>query len=257
MDADSGLLTQINVLAAGGDEARDAVELVRAEQTVHGNQIEGLSIDGAGFHGPMLRELEGPAGPAAQAETAAQTRREVNPPSLGLGVKVFVPPKPESNEGRFTNSAFILNADGASVPCPAGQTSTSSYYHAGSHATNFRFTRATCEACPLKERCLAPTKKRAFGRAVTINDYDPEYRRIRQRAKTEEFAAVRREHPAVERKLNELMNHHDGRHAKYWGRAKVRVQELMTGFVVNTKRMIQLLLAPPRAELTENRAMIT
>ena len=47
MDADSGIITQIHVLEAGGDEARDAVDLVRVERAAHENQIEGLSIDGA------------------------------------------------------------------------------------------------------------------------------------------------------------------------------------------------------------------
>jgi len=249
MDADSGLLTQINVLAAGGDEARDAVELVRAEQTVHGNQIEGLSIDGAGFHGPMLRELEGPAGPAAQAETAAQTRREVNPPSLGLGVKVFVPPTAEPKTERFTAADFHLQEDGKAVTCPAGQTSQYQGREAGRNATVFRFQKATCEACPLLGQCMGQLGHGKSGRSVTKNDYEEEYARIRQRAQTETFAEVRREHPAVERKLNELMNHHGGRRARYWGRAKVHIQELMTGLVVNTKRIVALMI-PLRAEQT-------
>ena len=83
----------------------------------------------------------------------------------------------------------------------------------------------------------------AFGRSVSKNDYEAEYQRARERAKTDEFATVRREHPAVERKLNELLNHHGGRRARYWGRAKVNIQELMTGFVVNTKRIVTLLAA--------------
>ena len=76
---------------------------------------------------------------------------------------------------------------------------------------------------------------------MSKNDHEAEYQRARERAKTDEFAAVRREHPAVERKLNELLNHHGGRRARYWGRAKVHIQQLMTGFVVNTKRIVTLL----------------
>jgi len=73
MDADSGIITQIKVLEAGGDEARDAVDLVRAEQAAHGNQIEGLSIDGAGFNGQMLRELEGAAAEDTATEAGIRT----------------------------------------------------------------------------------------------------------------------------------------------------------------------------------------
>jgi len=54
---------------------------------------------------------------------------------------------------------------------------------------------------------------------------------------------------AVERNLNEVLNHHGGRRARSWGRAKVRIQELMTGFVVNMKHIVTL-LAALRAEPT-------
>jgi hypothetical protein len=232
MDADSGIITQINVLEAGGEEARDAVELVRAEQAAHGNQIQGLSIDGAGFHGEMLRDLEGEAGQEGES---------------GLGVTVYVPPKAEQTGERFAPTDFTLNEDGSAVSCPGGQTSQYRQRSTDRNATVFRFTRATCDACPLLAQCVANPKQGAFGRSVRKNDYEMEYQRARDRAKTQEYAAVRREHPAVERKLNELMNHHGGRRTRYWGRAKVHVQQLMTGFVVNAKR-ISSLLAALRAE---------
>jgi transposase len=243
MDADSGIITQINVLEAGGDEARDAVDLVRAEQTAHGNQIEGLSIDGAGFNGPMLRELEGAAAESSATEASA---KDGDP---GLGVTVYVPPKTEPSSSHFTPTDFTLNTEGTAVTCPAGQTSRYHQRDTGRHAEIFRFTRQTCAACPLQAQCVAKLGTGPFGRSVTKNDYEAEYKRARQRAKSDEFGAVRREHPAVERKLNELMNHHGGRRARYWGRAKVRAQQLMTGFVVNTKRFLSL-LATLRADPT-------
>jgi len=101
----------------------------------------------------------------------------------------------------------------------------------------------------LQPQCVAKPGSGAFGRSVTKNDYAAEYQRARARAETDEYATVRREHPAVERKLNELLNHHGGRRARYWGQAKVLTQELMTGFVVNVKRIITLtaaLRAEPR-----------
>ena len=100
----------------------------------------------------------------------------------------------------------------------------------------------------MQQQCVANAGKGAFGRSVTKNDYEAEYQRARERANTDEYAAVRRRHPAVERKLNELMNHHGGRKARYWGRAKVQIQQLMIGFVVNTKRILTLLEALRRTE---------
>lgn len=235
MDADSELITQINVLEAGGDEAQDAVKLLRDEIEAHGNQVGALSIDGAGFHGPMLRELEGPAG-AADPEAAAEMAEA--PAAVGLGVTTYVPPKTEPASARFPASAFTIHGEGTTVTCPAGQ--TSHYRQRDNHSTTFRFNRQTCDVCPLIKQCVAKPGQGAFGRSVTKNDYEREYQRARRRAKTAAFAAVRREHPAVERKLNEVMNHHGGRHARYWGLAKVWVQETMTCFVVNVKRISRL-----------------
>jgi transposase len=227
MDADSELITQVKVLEAGGDEAQDAVELIRAEEAAHGNDIEGLSIDGAGFNGQMLRALEGPE---------------------GLDVTTFVPPKTEPASARFSAREFTLNAEQTAVTCPAGQVSQYRQRNPDRPATIFRFTRAVCDACPLVKQCVARLGRGLFGRSVTKNDYEPEYERARQRAQTAAFAAARKEHPAVERKLNEIMNHHAGRHARYRGRAKVQIQQFMTCLTVNVKRLIQLLV-PLRAAL--------
>jgi hypothetical protein len=60
IDSDSEIITQINVLAANGDEAVDALTLIRMEEAAHGNDVQALSIDGAGYNGPVLRELEDP-----------------------------------------------------------------------------------------------------------------------------------------------------------------------------------------------------
>ena len=196
---------------------RDAVILVQAEQAAHGNQIEGISIDGAGFHGEMLRELEGAADKEDAGDEQGTAAEEGD---RGLGVKVYVPPKTEPANDRFPSAAFTFREDGTGVTCPAGQTSRYRQRNTGRHATIFRFTRQTCDACPLQQQCVDKPGTGAFGRSVTKNDYQPEYERARERSKTDEFAAVRREHPAVERKLNELLNHHGGRRARYWGRGR-------------------------------------
>lgn len=251
MDADSELITQINVLEAGGDEARDAVDLIRAEQAAQGNRIEALSIDGAGFNGQMLRALEGPAAetaaPVPAAEVDSTTESTAVEGQGGLGIMTYVPPKTEPNKTLFAPADFILNAEGTAVTCPAGK--TSQYRVRDPNATIFRFKFEDCATCPLRQQCVKQRKSESMGRSVRKCDYEAEYARARERAKTDEYAKVRREHPAVERKLNELLNHNAGRKARYWGRAKIRIQETMTAFAVNTKRMIKL-LAPARADST-------
>ena len=222
MDADSELITAVDVYAAGGDEAKSAVNLVATEQQAQENEIESLSIDGVGFNGPMLRELEG-------ADGSAMT--------------VYTPPRESSNANVLSVEEFKLSEDGKQVTCPAGKLSSSRQRDNARHRTYFLFARSTCEGCALMPQCKPELGKGRYGgRGVTKNDYEAEHRRARCRSRTEEYASVRREHPAVERKINQVMNHQGGRYARYWGRPKVKIQALMTCFVVDVKQMLQLCL---------------
>ena len=223
MDADSELITATNVLAANGDEATDAADLVRQEETAHGNDIQALSIDGAGFHGPLLRELED---------------------ADGLAVNTFVPPPKEPETGIFTPAEFVADESQGHVTCPAGQTSSYRQREQRDRSWIYRFKRTTCEGCPLVPRCMQHSPHGTFGKTVRKSDYEAEYRRARQKAKTTQYAAIRREHPKIERKLGEVMNCHSGRRAHYRGRKKVLIQELMACTATNIKRLIRLLCVP-------------
>lgn len=229
-DADSELITEINVLPAGGDEAVDAVQLVRQEEEAQGNDIEALSMDGAGFHGPMLQELEDPK---------------------GLAVNTFVPPKQESSLNVFTPSDFVEDSERRSVECPAGQTSRYRQRDSRGRGWMYRFKRITCQGCPLLSRCMTHALRGPFGRTVCKSDYEAEYRRARQKATTPQYAAVRAEHSKVERKLGEMLNRHGGRRARYWGMDQVLIQELMAGLATNVKRMVRLLCARTAARTCE------
>jgi IS5 family transposase len=225
-DSDSELITEINVLPAGGDEAADAIQLVRQEEEAHGNDIEALSMDGAGFNGPMLRELEDPD---------------------GLGVDAYVPPKKESPSTTFTPEDFVEDSERRTVTCPAGKTSRYRQRDSRNRGWMHRFKRTTCEGCPLRSHCMTRPPRGPFGRTVTKSDYEVEYRRAREKATTREYQTVRHEHPKIERKLGEMLNRHGGRRARYRGIDKVLIQELMAGLTTNVKRIVHLLCAPSAA----------
>ena len=225
MDADSELITEINVLPAGGDDAADAAELIRQEEAAHGNDIQALSIDGAGFKGRALRELEDPQ---------------------GLNVNTFVPPPPESPTTTFTPDDFAEDVQQGTVTCPASQ--TSSYRHRNPQDTGwiYQFKLSTCEGCALLPQCMNQVPRGRSGKTVRKNDYQAEYRRAREKAATSEYAAIRLEHPKVERKLGEMLNRHGGRHTWYHGFTKVLIHELMAGTATNVKRLVRLRCATRR-----------
>ena len=221
VDPDSEIITSVNVPAFHGEEAADAAVLVRQEEEAQHNDVAALSADGALCNGPRLRELTDPE---------------------GLNLEVFVPVTPEPQTEYFTAEDFRLNEAGDAVTCPAGQ--QSSRRDRGRHDTGwiYRFRYTQCVGCPLQGKCTEKLPK-DHGRSVLKNDYAAEYAAARAKARTPEFAAVRREHRKVERKLGELVRHHGGRRARCRGRPKVLLQQLMTATVVNVKRIVRMLCA--------------
>jgi transposase len=223
MDADSEIITAMNVLPANGDEGADAARLIAQEEEAQGNDVESLSIDGAGYRGTVLRELTDPA---------------------GLNLEVFTPPREPPAPRGFPSERFALEIlDGRpTLRCPAGETTTRRHRNRHDTAYEYYFQEKQCAGCKLRSECLAnPNAKNRF---VVKNDYEKEYAAAKAKAQTPEYAEVRRQHPAIERKLSELVRRHDARRARYRGRLKVLYQELVTGLVVNLKRVVRLLWAP-------------
>jgi transposase len=226
MDADSELITELNLLSSTGEEAGDAITLIRQEEEAHGNDVKSLSIDGVGFNGPVLRELEDPE---------------------GLAVDTIVPPRQEPASETFTPEDFVSDPETGRIHCPARQTSSCRERDERKHAWVHRFARKTCEACPLLGRCMKNLPRGRYGRRVHKNDHEREFNRARQKAATTGYQEVRAEHPKVERKLGEMLNRHGGRRANYWGAGKVLIQELMAALATNVKRIVRLQCAPAAA----------
>ncbi len=221
MDADSQLLTALNVLPGNAHDALDAAPLIAQEERAHGNDVAAVSLDGAGYRGDVLRTLTDPQ---------------------GLNLEVFVPPtvRPPT-AGVFAPDDFTLSPEGQTLTCPAGRTTDRQLRHDRAAGRRFRFSQAQCQGCPLKPQCWENPGGRV--RSVFKSDYETEYRAAQAQAQTPAYAQIRREHPAIERKLAELVRRHDLRHARYRGRARVLVQSLVTGLVVNMKRMVRLVAA--------------
>lgn len=222
VDPDSQLITQINVIAASGNEASNCVTLVTREQQTFGNQIETVSIDRAGYDGAMIRELEDKA-----------------------NVEVIVPPKKRPETKLFTSDDFTVNEDGSQVTCPAGVVSARRTEDPKGRRVRYTFAKETCASCPLLNQCMNKLPKGRMGRAVSKNEYEAEYARVAARATTEHYHNVRREHPLVERKFTEPLNRHGGRRTPYRGAAKTTMHELMAATVTNVKRIVNLMCTAP------------
>ena len=224
IDPDSELITAVNVLPGNGAEAADAVTLIQQEESAQGNNVKGISIDGAGYNGPVLRELTDPQ---------------------GLNLEVTVPPPtlaPRTTFGPERFSLKVIDERTSEVTCPAGQTTRSRSRTRQKTGDRFQFRNKQCKACPLRTECLEnPASPR--GRVVIKNDYEADYKKVHDKAQTREYRDTRRTHPKIERKLGEVARHHGARRASFRGLAKVLTQALLTALAVNVKRMIKLVNA--------------
>jgi transposase len=239
IDAESELITNVNVLPGNGPEAADAVTLIQQEEAAQGNDVEGLSIDGIGYNGPVLRELTDPA---------------------GLNLDVTVPPPPSPSRTTFGPERFsltVIDAQTAELTCPNGQTTQTRRRNHKDTSFRYTFRSKQCAGCPLRTECLEnPASQR--GRSIDKNDYAAEYRKVEAKAQTPAYRETRRQHAKIERKLGEAARHQHARRARYRGLPKIRIQALLTAMVVNVKRLLKLLAQkalkavsaqPVRAEL--------
>lgn len=219
LDAESELITALEILPGNGAEAADALVLIEAEEAAHGNNVDALSIDGVGWNGPVLHKL-----------------------GQDLGVEVYVPvPAPTAPTGFFSAEDFRLDETETVLSCPGGAQTTKRYRNDKDTAWRYEFKRSQCQGCALLACCLKRLPQR-YGRRVYKNDYQAEYDAARVRAQSPAYAAVRRAHPGIERKLAEIVRYHGGRRARSRGRWRVGLEYLMTGIVVNVKRMVRLLV---------------
>ena len=116
MDPDSEILTGVNVLPGNGNEGADAAYLIEQEEAAHGNDVEGISIDGAGYRGTVLRELTNPD---------------------GLNLQVFTPPPERIPLTVFGPEQFTLSEDHKTLTW-LGEGTASSVVdgHRGEHKTH-------------------------------------------------------------------------------------------------------------------------
>ena len=221
VDADSELITAVDVLAANDDEAADAKALIDSEEQAHGNDIKAISIDGVGFRGDVLEALSGPGGPE---------------------LEVFVPAHewPGRRAGTYGPEAFVLSEDGTALTCPGGQTTRTRRRSPHGSGQRFTFRLTQCRACPLRGACQSETARN--GRMVPKSDYEQQYEAARRRTETPAYRQVRREHLRVERKLSDVIRNHGGRRVRYRGLRRVKVQYVVAALAANAKRMVKLMV---------------
>ena len=153
-------------------------------------------------------------------------------------VKLICPvPTDLGRNGCFPKSAFTINLDSQTCQCPAGKIAAEKIYHKYTNQLKvFAFSQDQCQNCLLLNQC---TKSKKGGRTITVNQYEQHLQEARAFQQTEEFKNEYPQRCKIENKQAEMV-HHGLRQSRYIGKAKVYLQALLIGAIVNFKRYWKL-----------------
>jgi len=162
------------------------------------------------------------------------------------GWEQYTPVARPAPSPRFTKYDFEVHAEEGWARCPAGHETrdlTFSRNGRGGKIPVFRFPVATCQECPLKDRCFNPRQK---SRTLRLHPHEALLREARAKQESPEFKAVYRRRCHIERTIAHLTRH-GARRARYFGQLKVRFQVLVAAVVHNIKQLARLAAARQKA----------
>lgn len=238
-EPESELITEVVVTPANTHDAEPTTELlpelegevpVEDEETATDTEPVGGDVEGKigveGDEDPALTVVADKAYGSAATRRTLQARR----------VETVIKAPPEVNStGGFPKSAFDVDLDAGTAACPAGV--TTSAWKANSKGTvRFRFPKAACADCSLRERCTSSPR----GRSLTVSRDEELLAEARSRQRTEGFLAVYNGvRPTVERVISRLTRR-GGRKARYRGTERVAAQFSLKATAENLARMLNL-----------------
>jgi len=214
VDAESQLITAVDVLAGNAPDSDQALELV--EQTEENTQLE----------------VEETIGDCAYGDGV--TRRTFAEAGRKLIARV-----PRRRGGQyFPKEDFSIELETRTCRCPAGQ-KTRTLVSRGSRKDRtgrreprrgFQFDPAICANCQLRPRCVraGPGK----GRTISLHPQEGLLQEARRLQESEAYALYRQLRQAAEHRLARLVQL-GMRDARYFGRAKTLFQALMAATVAN------------------------
>jgi len=183
-DLDTGLVPVVGITPANAPEASVTGDIT-ADLDAAGRTLAELHIDRAYLSSGLVRDRA---------------------PGLAIYCKAW---RVRNTGGRFAKDQFTIDFAAGQLTCPAR---VSMPFEPG---RTVRFPKATCAACPLRQRCTASSN----GRSVSIHPDEELLAELRQRQQTPDGRAKLRERTKVEHALAHI-GHWQGRRARYLGTRK-------------------------------------
>jgi transposase len=214
VDAESQLITEVEVLAGNAWDGSDALSLTEGSET-----NTGLPVD------VTVGDCAYGEGNTRQAFADAERKLIAKVPHSG-------------RKDQIHKSEFRIDLEAMTCTCPAGHT-TAHLVSMGfwperngvkQPKQSFAFSVATCAGCPLRPDCVKTKVNR--GRTVQLHPQEDLLRQAREFQNRPEFQPYRQLRQIVEHRLARLVQL-GLRQARYFGRKKTLFQLLMTATIAN------------------------
>lgn len=214
VDAESQLITAVEVLAGNAWDATDALDLTKGSETNTGLPVEETVGDCA-------------YGDGNTRQTFADAQRQLIAKVPNAGRK-----------GQIHKSAFEIDLKAMTCTCPAGHTTANLIamgYWPERKGTkqpkqSFAFSVETCAACPLRPQCVQTKVNR--GRTIQLHPQEALLRQARAFQNSPAFQPYRKMRQTVEHRLARLVQL-GIRQARYFSRKKTLFQLLLAATVAN------------------------
>lgn len=211
-DAETGLITDVDILPGNAHDSQNVVEVVERSEEAVGDKVETVIGDSAYGAGGVRQRMA----------------------DAGRQVVAKVPPRPRT--GKFTKEDFQIDLKHDRVICPAGNACYDfSLISTNSRLTGkkekrkrFTFDAKTCSACALRTRCVTGSAPRA----ITLHPQEHLLREARQFQRTAAFRKAYSVRIVVEHRIARLVQL-GIRKSRYFGRRKTLFQVLMAATVAN------------------------
>jgi IS5 family transposase len=219
----------------------DESEMVTSVDLLSGNENEGAEKN---VRSLLAKEREqGMAQEAVVADAlydSGENRKAIHEEKTGEGepVKAYIPSR--QKEKRLNRFRYDKRRD--QVICPAQQVSIGK--SSQEQGFLYYFSVESCQDCPYREDC--PPLNEGRVRVFVSEDYQ-----LRLVDENPERKEALKKRSLIERRFGAGKKWHGLGRARYWGKAKVAIQVLMTFLVMNVKRMVKLLEARAEVGLLE------
>lgn len=215
VDADSDIITAVEVTPANVDDSEMLPAVVEAHEKASGAKPQAVTADSKYHSGENRKRL------------AEQEIEDF----------VAVPAAKGHKKGEFSASDFQVEYNERGEPwqvtCPQGQRAASPKQKKGRPGWNFYFSRGQCAGCPLRDKCT----KQKRGRTVAIGEHFRENAEARERAATEAFQQRQIERLGIERQFAQRRRRSGLGRARYRGVEKVTIQALLASTVGNMLKL--------------------